>query len=254
MLSFIDIPQRKKFRLKLRAWFLCFGVIAAFLTSVLIDKGKYYWAILPASFVLLASLAEFVLADILTESLYPASTQTILQKLESNLRDTHDKILESIRKAITSLRACDITKVSGTFHLKAELYSYSGDESEPALVQVTDYGGMIGGGRWRFTSATKGIIGRCLRTGEPEWVNFGSTMEYEERMVREFGFSKGEIEKHTKQARSYWAQPVYSKGRLIGIIYLFSTELQVFPLAVEQGKLESKANEIAAYLEGARIV
>jgi hypothetical protein len=254
MLIFSDLPKRKRFRLKLRVLFLVVGIIAAFITSILFEEKHYYWAILPGSFILLASLAEFVLADILTESLYPANTQTLLQKLESNLQGAHDKIRDSIARAIGSLRACDVTKVSGTFHLKVELYSSAGDESESALVQVTDYSGRLGGKRWRFTIATKGLIGRCLRTERPEGVNFGSQMEYEERMVKEFGFSPTEVAQHTQQARSYWAQPVHSRGRLVGIIFLFSTDVQVFPLAADRIRLEGTANEIAAYLEGAGIV
>ncbi len=249
-----DMPTRKKFRLRLRAVFLVTGVSAAFISSVLLQEKEYSWAILPASFVLLASFAEFVLADILTESRYPARTVRILDKLEANVRRFHGRIRDSIGKAIQSLRACDKTKVSGTLHLKVELYPPSGDESEPALVQVTDYSGSLGGRPWRFTGASKGLIGRCLRTERAEWVNFATEAEYEERMTREFGFLPAEVAKHTRDARSYWAQPVFSKGRLVGVIFLFSTEVQVFPLAVDPAVLESTANEIAAYLEGADMI
>lgn len=73
-------------------------------------------------------------------------------------------------------------------------------------------------------------------------------------MVKEFGFSPDEVAKHTREARSYWAEPVYSQNRLVGVIYLFSTDVQVFPLAVDRTALQSSANEIAAYLKGAGIV
>jgi hypothetical protein len=249
-----DPPRRKRFRLWLRVVLLAVGILAAFASSILVQEREYQLAAIPICLVLLASLAEFVLADILTESLYPARTAAILEKLEANLLTYHDRIRKSIDGAIQSLRACDTTRVSGTLHLKVELYSSSGDESELALVQVTEYSGRLGGKRWRFTSASKGLIGRCLRTGEPEWVNFATEAEYEDRMVREFGYPPAEIAKHTKEARSYWAQPVYSNRQMIGVIFLFSTEAQVFPLAVNPEALQSKADEIAAYLEGAGII
>jgi len=249
-----ELPARKRFRLILRAIFITVGVVGAFVTSALLENKAFTWAIVPASFVLLASMAEFVLADVLTERRYPASTEGLLQRLEANLRGVHDPLLDSISGAIQSLRACDIRRVSGTFHLKVELYSQDGDEAEPALVQVTDYSGRLGGKRWRFTSATKGVVGRCLRTGCPEWVNFASSSEYEHCMVREFGFSPSEVATHTRDARSYWAQPVFSRSQLVGVMYLFSTEIQVFPHAADPAILEAAARQIAACLESAGIV
>ncbi|MGH9428923.1 MAG: GAF domain-containing protein, partial [Terriglobia bacterium] len=149
---------------------------------------------------------------------------------------------------------CDNSQVSGALHLIVELYTSPDDASEHALVQVTEYSGRLGGKRWRFTLSTKGVIGRCLRTQKPEWVNFGSLAEYEERMVTEFGFTPKEVQEHTQQARSYWAEPVVARGQMVGVMYLFSTELQVFPCAAEKSSLEGAAREIAAFLEGARLV
>ena len=254
MISFSDVPRRMRFRLTLRASCVGSGIIAGFIASILIHEEQYYWAILPASFVLLAALLEFVLADILTESRYPARTKAILDKLEVNLRKFHDPIVEAIDRGIQTLRGCDRTKVSGAFHLKVNLYSPSADEEEPALVQVTDYSGKLGGKRWRFTIASKGLIGRCLRTEKAEWVNFATEAEYDERMAREFGYLPAEVAKHTKEARSYWAQPVFAKGYIIGVIFFFSTEVQIFPVAADGAKLGEAANEIAAYLDGAGVI
>jgi len=254
MMRISDLPRRKTFRLGFRAVFIAVGILSAFASAILVQEKEYQLASLPISLVLLASLAEFVLADILTESLYPARTTAILEKLEANLLTYHDRIRKSIDGAIHSLRACDTTRVSGTLHLKVELYSSSGDEWELALVQVTEYSGRLGGKRWRFTSASKGLIGRCLRTGKPEGVNFATEIEYEDRMVRDFGYSPVEIAEHTKEARSYWAQPVYSNRQIIGVIFFFSTELQIFPLAANLDVVQSKADEISAYLEGAGII
>jgi GAF domain-containing protein len=250
----LDLPRRKKFRLEMRAIFLTIGIIAAFVTSILLKKEVYVWAGLFTFVFLLTSLAEFVLADVLTEKRYPSQTENILEKLEDHLQGVQYQILNCIGKSIESMRGCDKSRISGTFHLVVDIYSQRGDDSEPALVQLTQYRGRLGGKRWRFTDATKGIVGRCLRTGRPEWVNFNSEAEYENRMVTEFGFTKDELSQHTKEARSYWAHPIHSDNKLIGVLYFFSTETQIFPVAVSTDILNSSANEIAAYLAGAEII
>ncbi len=103
-------------------------------------------------------------------------------------------------------------------------------------------------------NATKGIIGRCLRTGKTEIVNFASEEEYDRRMVEEFSFTREEANECTKPARSYWAHPVFSCDELVGVIYLFSNELQVFPKAVKKPHLDQSAKHIANLLEVARVI
>ena len=73
-------------------------------------------------------------------------------------------------------------------------------------------------------------------------------------MVTEFGYSLDEVEKHTRDARSYLAQPVFAGEACVGVMFLFSTEQQVFPRAADPAFMDSIAREISAYLEGARIV
>jgi len=256
MLSLADIPKRKLFRLKLRVIAIAVGVIAALVMSILVQEEYYYWAFVPVAFIILASLAEFVIADILTEKIYPARTEDLLEKLESRFREYHDRTRETISKTIGAMRACDKSRISGVFHLVVDLYpSISiGDKPERALVQVTNYSGDLGGKRWRFTLATKGLIGRCLRTGRAECVNFSTVEEYRERMVSEFGFLPDEVALHTQEARSYWAEPVFVRDQMVGVIFFFSTEIQVFPLAIEETLMKSSAREIAAFLEGSSII
>jgi GAF domain-containing protein len=254
MVRLRDIPSRKWFRLRCRGYAFIVAAFAGFFASVLIEEKQYPTAAVFAVFVLLAAVAEFVLADILTEEIYPAKTQTLLGRLQDNLRLYHDHIRASIGRAIEDLAGCDKAKISGTFHLVVELYRVTGDGTDEALVQVTDYSGRLGGERWRFNSATKGIIGRCLRTGESEWVNFASEDDYTDRMIREFGYTKNEMLTHTRAARSYWAEPVYARNKLIGVMFLFSTEIQVFPYSVQSHHMRAHAREISSYLEGAEIV
>ena len=112
----------------------------------------------------------------------------------------------------------------------------------------------MGGKRWRFTSTTKGIIGRCYRLGIGVYVNFIGEDEYNQRMVSEFGFTKDEVAKHTKEARSYYAYPILMNNDVIGILYLFSTEPQVFPRTISQEKIQNAANQIIELLEVANIL
>lgn len=254
LLQFNEIPKRKRFRLGWRAFAIVVAVFAGFLTSICIEEKEYGNATWTAAVLLVATLLEFVVADILTDHRYPSRTQNTLDRLERDLRAYHDRIRKVIADAILNFRGCDTKLVSGTFHLVLDQFLSSGDGVEEALVQVTDYSGQLGGQRWRFLSATKGLIGRCLRSGQSEWVNFRSEEDYADRMVREFGFTRAEVEKHTKEARSYWAEPVFAEKKMIGVIFLFSTELQVFPHAVVPDQLRAQAREISAFLEGAKIV
>ena len=73
-------------------------------------------------------------------------------------------------------------------------------------------------------------------------------------MVREFGYTRDEMLRHTMKARSYWAQPMFSGERFVGVIYLFSTEPQAFPLSVDLQSLSATAGNIVAILEVATII
>jgi len=254
MLAIGDLPKPKRFRLAVRATAIFIGGIAAFAASCLIQENLYLWALLPSFVVLAASLAEFVVADVLTDARYPPETSAMLMRLEQDLKGYHERIHVAIQRLIRSLEGCDCSLVSGTFHLLVTLYPTGGPTNDQVLIQVVDYSGRLGGAKWRETPTTKGLVGRCIRTGRFEVVNFASRAEYDHRMVTEFGFTSDEVSKHTHAARSYCAQPVRATNRLVGVIYLFSTEPQVFPRSVNPAVLEGVSQEIAAFLEGARIV
>lgn len=259
------VPARKRFRVLVRSVSLLFGITGAFVASILLEKGQYWWSGLPAFIVLVATFAEFVLGDILTDRRYPARTALLLERLETKLQLCSEQIGEHIDRAIDSLQGCDRGRVSGTFHLVVDLYSPIDEEPEPAFFQVIDYAGRQivdrtgkpKPGRWRFTSISKGIIGRCLRTNMAEHVNFSTEDELRERMVREFGFSRSEMEERSLDARSYWSQPVFHEDKVIGVLFFFSTEIQVFPKAIDEvatTKLEPTAQSIRGLLETAQII
>jgi GAF domain-containing protein len=86
------------------------------------------------------------------------------------------------------------------------------------------------------------------------YVNFSTPAEYKRRMIEEFGFTQAEAERHTTAARSYLAFPVFSSGNVIGVMYFFSTEPQVFPKAADEDVLERHASVVAGLLRAAEII
>jgi GAF domain-containing protein len=73
-------------------------------------------------------------------------------------------------------------------------------------------------------------------------------------MVREFGYTRQEIERHTKTGRSYWAEPLRFNGEFVGVLFLFSTEAQVFPRAADGRRFQSIAGNVAGILKAASII
>jgi hypothetical protein len=236
--------------LRVRVYSVFVGLLAGYWVAILVQENMYRAGFYVALLVIASTLMELVVGDLWTRSRFPASTQTLLSRLEINFERVNQHIPAYVQQLIDTLTNCDVQRVSGTVHLRVPLNTLSEDREE-ALVQLTGYAGAGRGGAWRFTAATKGIIGRCLRTGAQQIVNFASEAEYLERMVLEFGFSQRETATHTRDARSYLAYPIRTRSGLIGVLYLFSTEVQVFPRAVNETRLEGTAATIAAFLEGA---
>lgn len=85
-------------------------------------------------------------------------------------------------------------------------------------------------------------------------MNFDDATEYRRRMVEEFGFSREEAEMHTTFARSYLAEPLLLGGTVIGVLYFFSSEPQVFPLAARGSDLASKGQDFVDVLKTVSIV
>jgi hypothetical protein len=85
-------------------------------------------------------------------------------------------------------------------------------------------------------------------------VNFPTQEEYTRRMVEEFGFTQAEAASHTTAARSYLAVPVFNSHNLIGVMYFFSTETQVFPRAVDVDVVERHAESVASLLRASEII
>jgi len=249
-----SITRRKRFRISIRAASLIAGAFATYAVSVLFEEQFYFLAIIPTFIILTAAIVEFVFGDVWTENRYPTRTEATLENYENKVQNVHNSLLAQLNTAIQSLKGCDLSKVNGTLHLLVELFSPTDDLSEHAYVQITSYTGQLGGRRWRFSNIYKGIIGRCFRTHEAEHVNFSTQEEYNERMVREFGYTRDEMRECTLDARSYWAEPLFSGDQFVGVMYLFSTEPQVFPLAVDQEKLKLVAANIVGLLEAATII
>jgi len=254
--SIFNISPRKKFRAKLRIAFIVLAAVSTYFISYLFEEQEYCWAIIPFSLILLISIAEFVVADIITDRKYPRKTEMILDRLEAKIADCENHMRHIIDGIINQLNTNKKDDISGTFHLKVDLYYDTFlDDTETALVQLIKYSGSLGGRKWRFTPATKGIIGKCLRTQQEEQVNFQDEKEFEKGMVRDFGFTDTELKKVTRSGRSYYAHPVIYKTQIVGVLYLFSTEPNIFPNSIPDiGLITSSSNSIASYLKGANII
>ncbi len=223
--------------------------------AVLTQEGAYVWAALPGVLLLILSIAEFVVADLLVDARFPKETSEFLERLRSRLSktSTHDEIVGALERCVRHFQGCDLSRISATLQFRIETYDADDTGRAPGLVQLSDYTRQ-GGRRWRVVQPTKGIVGRCLRTESEVWVNFSTEQEYRRRMVEEFGFTHEETDQHTTTARSYLAYPVRSKGTVVAIMFFFSTEPQVFPLATDEDELNDTADEIAGLLRAAEIL
>jgi hypothetical protein len=245
------LSARRRFRLTLRGVLVTVGLVAGYAISLLIDDKLYLASGAVFVVLLVASLLEFVFADYLAEKRYPYDTERKLALLEERLGiKAVSALREKLERTISSFRACDKNCISGTVHVTVDLAASADSTERRGLMQLTDYIGSRGGQKGRITTLEKGIIGRCARTGTQEIVNFADDAEYLKRMVREFGFYAVEAQGHTRSARSYLAHPLLSsEGDAIGVLYFFSTEPQVFPVAARDADLEAVAKDVVGVLQ-----
>ena len=254
-LGFFWITTQRRLRLTLRFVALLVGLLAAFAMSVHLESHDFYaagkWYVL----VVIGALAEFVFADAIAERSFPYDTERKLALMEKRLgRKAIETIALRLRQAISELRGCDSSMVSATVHVITELSATPDQRVREGLLQLTEYVGREGGRKGRITLITQGIIGRCARTKMLETVDFADADEYAESMVRDFGFSAHEAEGHSKLGRSYLAFPLKYRSRVVGVLYFFSREPQVFPSAIELQRLEELAREVVSYMSLAEIV
>lgn len=249
------ILTRRKYRAGARALIITLAAAALYWLSVLVQEREYAWAMVPAVVLAGLSLAEFVVADLVLDARFPRESQQFLEKLQQKLATINSDILRTLNSCVGSFEGCDQSSISSTVHLRIDVVSADRDGLAPALIQLSDYTRpTLGGRRWRVTDPAKGLIGRCLRLGEAVWVNFRSEGDYRRRMVEEFGFSPEEVDKHTTAARSYEAFPIRDRGEMVGVMYFFSTEPQVFPVAASSDRLRDAAESISALLRAAEIL
>ncbi|MDA2934804.1 GAF domain-containing protein [Acidobacteria bacterium AH-259-D05] len=251
----LGIGPRLQFRLALRGIAIVIGIGSGYAVALLMAKSLFWWSALPFALLVVSSIFEFILADIVAERSYPIETEKKLALLERRLGiRAVQSISQKLERIIQSFKACDRSRVSGTVHVIVELASSPEGKTRFGLLQLTDYVGPRGGSKGRITTFDQGIIGRCARTGRIEHVNFADEAEYRRRMMDEFGFSKQEADSHTAIARSYNAVPLLLDSRVVGILYLFSTDPQVFPLAARDSNLTASAQDVLDVLRTASIV
>jgi hypothetical protein len=246
-LRLVGIRTHRAFRLFIRLFALLIGLFAAFQVALLIQKANSehaeYWHLV----VIAAAVIEFVLADVLAERSFPFDTERKLALMERRLgTNAIEAIVRILDDSISEFRGCNKSLVSATVHLLVEIAPSVDTRMRQGLLQLTDYVGPEGGKKGRLTLITQGVIGRCARTGEIEHVGFADEAEYSAAMVREFGFSRREAERHSKTGRSYLAIPLKRENVVVGVLYFFSSEPQVFPRSTNSGDLQKSANFISS--------
>jgi hypothetical protein len=255
------IQTQREFRLAVRIFAIFAGTIIAFAVAILLQIELFFWSVLPFLGLLGAAILEFLVSEPAAKQEYPYETEQILAMLERQLgQRAVEGISDKLGRIIQSFRVCDHSRISGTVHVIVPLAPTPEQRARSGLLQLTNYVGRHGGRKGRITTLEQGIIGRCARTGETEYVNFADNEEYRRRMVEEFGFSKAEAESHTTIARSYMAQPLVLSDSAddthptVGVLYFFSTEPQMFPRAAEESNLASNAEDVVQALKIAAIV
>jgi len=254
----------KTYRMIYRAIFLILGFFSVFCMSILIQENKYKLALIPGICALICSLLEFVFGEMIVEKSYPSETKRILRAVDNMSEQVSESLINCIKNIIDNLTGCDKSLVQATIHLRIDVNKTKDDNSRVfGLLQILPYYhlGMTHEDyinskdkRGRMLQSYKGIIGRCLRTENVECVTFSTVEEYNYRMINDFGFTKNEIKNHTFSARSYFAAPFKSQEQLIGMIYLFSKEPQVFPKAIEMAKFYKEASHVLDILKIGKII
>jgi hypothetical protein len=254
-LRVVGIKTHRSFRLSLRALTLIVGLCAAYQLSILLEKNEFdaalklFWLVLATAFV------EFVLADVLADRSFPFDTERKLALMEKRLgAQAISTIEQRLKHVIEEFQCCEQHLVSATVHVTVELSSTADQRVRQGLLQLTEYVGPGGGRKGRITLINQGVIGRCGRTGRLETAGFADKQDYAEAMVREFGFTSSEAKSHTDTARSYLAFPLHHRSRVVGVLYFFTPEPQVFPLAAKISHLKRTAEEIVNYMKLADLV
>jgi GAF domain len=229
---------------------LIVGLYCAFRVLVLIHNGDSEIAEWWHFGVILTAVVEFVLADVLADRSFPFDTERKLALMEKRIgAKVIEEISDLLSKTIGEFRGCNNSMVSATVHIVAELTSTADQRIRKGLLQLTDYVGPDGGQKGRVTLITQGVIGRCARSGQIETVGFADEKEYLDEMVRYFGFSTEEAERHTKTGRSYLAVPLLRNREIVGVLYFFTSEPQVFPRAADLDRLNRVAGTVIGLIK-----
>ncbi|MGA1839688.1 MAG: GAF domain-containing protein [bacterium] len=198
------------------------------------QKKQFGWSALPFILIFFCTILEFHLEDFIVNRSYPYETEKKLVLLEEKFGiRAVECIIDKLKRAIRSFNPCDQERISGTVHIKVKLEPLPEKEIRAGLLQLTNYvniseNGIPRGDKGRITTLDQGIIGRCVRTGKIEYVNFADEAEYMTRMVTEFGFTIPEAKNHDILARSYIAVPLIFKSDVIGVLYFFPQNHKYF--------------------------
>lgn len=163
-------------------------------------------------------------------------------------------VLYEMVKIVGNLDSSDQNKVRMTIHRVVETDSPTRDPEQ--LQQVIDYIGGGGGGKGRYFTTGKGIIGRAamkaLHEGKSTAIvakRSGNDQEgFLDEMV-EWGYGPREAQELTRDRCSWMAVPIMSNNRPIGIVYLDSDEQDFFDDKTLQNVVIRGVAGIATYVE-----
>lgn len=256
LLRQIGLSTHRSLRLALRAIALAGGLFCLHFANVAYESQCFSEAAWWHCGVAVAAFVEFVLADVLADKAFPYDTERKLNLLEKRLgRNIIQAMMDRIGEAIRAFRCCDTHRISATVHLLTDLDSTQDDRFRQGLLQLTDYVGPDGGRKGRITPITKGVIGLCVRTQQVETANFSSREEYSYSMTKYYGFTADEASRHSAKGRSYLAYPLMSNTDcVVGVLYFFTSEPQVFPTAIDLAKIQELARHILRDLQIAGLV
>lgn len=254
LLSRVGVRTQRRFRLFLKGGALVAGLVAGYGAGVCMEERLYWPGFGVFCIVILFALVEFVCGDVFADKAFPYDTERKLDLMERRVgAEAIRTVTERLRQAIDALQGCDKSLVSGTVHMLADISDAGDARVRKGLLQITDYVGPEGGRKGRVTLVNQGIIGRCARTERQECAGFADEDDYRMSMVRDFGFTKEEAGRHTASARSYLAHPLKVEGAVVGVMFFFTTEPQVFPRAGRQVEWDSLAQEVVNYLKLVRL-
>lgn len=215
-------------RLPIRIFLLAVIALSGLASNVAVNEKRYDLAAIAVIVGVACGAVELFFVQKLTGHI-KGGRLTTREYLKLASKKSRDEVRLRLTRLQTALGWENSTTVSMTVHLAVTRADCSDCHSSCSLIQLIGYVGKRSGGEGRLNSDLKGIIGRCLRTRAPQTVNFENEREFTRLMTKEFGYYPDEVSFHDTEGRSYLCSPIGREGGAIAVLYIYSTEPNVFP-------------------------